>query len=82
MTTRKKPDIEALDRVEVFWRDAWYVNHWEGLDDYETEAVPMHSVGFFLESTDDYLIIAQTVGIQLGHVFRIPLACVISMEQI
>lgn len=84
MTTRKKPDIEALDRVEVVFHDAWYqADHWTDFDAVETGSEPCRSCGYFVEQDDNYLTIAQTVGAsQLGHLFHIPLQAIVSLEQI
>lgn len=81
----RKSDIEALDRVEIVFHDAWYDDsqHWTDMDAVENGAEPCHSVGYFIEADEIYLTIAQTIGThQLGHLFHIPVPAIVSMERI
>ena len=69
--------------MQVTWRDAWFHEGrgWESRNNYETEMAPMTSVGYHIETTDDYLILAMTISSdEFGGLFRIPVGAVLSTK--
>lgn len=79
------PNTSRFDRIEVTWRDAWFSDGrgWESRSDYETEMDPMTSVGYHVETTEDYVILAMTISTdEFGGLFRIPVGCVIATTRL
>jgi len=73
MTKPNLDNIQLHAIIEITWDDAWYVDQWESSTDYETDIESITSIGYYLETTDRYLIIAQSFQPdQVGQVFRIP----------
>lgn len=90
MNIKKLPPFELGDTVLITWDDAFVLagHYWRDLDEiYETDHE--RTVGFYLQATDRFVTVAQTVGRggddeedQWGGVYSVPVGFIISIDKL
>jgi hypothetical protein len=78
-------------KVEVFWRDAFTIDGWHSLADVNkkvTEGADCQTVGYLIQDTQDWLVVAATVGrdisedCEIGSCWIIPRGMITKMVDI
>ncbi len=84
MTQRK---LKLHDLIRIRWIDAFATTDspWESSDDHPTDMHDVLTVGYYLQQTDRYIIVASTIAdaieqSQYGGVWRIPVGCILKVE--
>lgn len=71
--------------IEITWIDSGGQDGrvWDFKDDFTWPRDEHKTIGYRLKKKDGYLYVSQSVGRdQYGRVFRIPLACIISIRKL
>lgn len=93
MTATKKPevelDIKLYDPIQIRWIDSFCTGHgssWENWEDFDRDCPDIITLGYYLQKTDRYMIVAQSKGTgedtgSFGGIWRIPNSCILDIAQ-
>ena len=69
--------------VRIYWIDSMTTGGWRRPDDEDITTAKCESIGFLIESTDTFYVLAQSYSCgngMIGDTITIPLGCVTGFE--
>lgn len=80
---KKQLQLNKFDVILIKWNDAGGSPSWQSIEDYKSWPFTVNTVGHFIGSSDDHIIVAQNhdwSNGNIGHVMHIPPAMITHIE--